>query len=92
MDIGNVLNQEVKIVDRNKIELSGIKKINTFDKEEFFIESNMGSITIKGSNMELVHLDTQEGKLKIRGKINSFIYVDSVNKQKEESFISKLFK
>ena len=37
-------------------------------------------------------LDTHDGNLKIKGKINSFNYLDSNNKGKEESILSKLFK
>lgn len=92
MDISNDLNQEVKILDRNKITITGVKKIISFNKEEFYIESNLGNINVKGNSLELVHLDTQDGTIKIKGKINLFSYLDMSSKSKEESFISKLFK
>ncbi len=84
---------ELKIIDRREISLTGIKKITSFDAEEFLLESNMGIILIKGSNLEIMKLDTHNGNLKIKGKINSFSYLEN-NKEKnhEESIFAKLFK
>lgn len=83
---------ELKISDRREIFLTGIKKITSFDNEEFLMESNMGVILLKGSGLEILRLDTHDGNVKIKGKINSFTYLDADSKQDKESFFSKLFK
>lgn len=85
-------NHEVKMIDRNILSITGIKKIINFDNREFIIESIMGLINIKGSNMELLTLDTTNGIIKIKGKINSYVYIEKTNKSKEEGLLSKLFK
>lgn len=83
---------ELKIMDRREISLTGIKKITSFDSEEFLLESNMGIILIKGTGLEIMKLDTHDGNVKIKGKINSFTYLDNKEKVKEESLLAKLFK
>ncbi|MDE5539966.1 MAG: sporulation protein YabP [Bacilli bacterium] len=84
---------ELKIMDRREIALTGIKKITSFDSEEFLLESNMGIILIKGSNLEIMKLDTHDGNVKIKGKINGFSYLENAKeKGREESIIAKLFK
>jgi sporulation protein YabP len=83
---------ELKINDRREIFLTGIKKITSFDSEEFLMESNMGVILLKGSGLEILKLDTHDGNVKIKGKINSFSYLDSEVKENKESFLTKLFK
>ena len=80
----------VKINDRKNIIISGIKKIISFDDKEFLLESSLGNIVIKGSTLEMIKLDTIEGNVSIKGKIDNFMYTDIVNK--ENSIISKLFK
>lgn len=80
----------VKINDRKNIIISGIKKIISFDDREFLLESTLGNIMIKGSTLEMIKLDTIEGNVSIKGKIDSFTYTDIVNK--ENSILSKLFK
>lgn len=91
-DIVTYGSHELKIIDRREIALTGIKKITSFDAEEFLLESNMGPILIKGSGLEIMRLDTHDGNVKIKGKINGFNYLDNKEKAKEESIIAKLFK
>lgn len=83
---------ELRVNDRREIFLTGIKKIVSFDNEEFLMESNMGVILLKGSSLEILKLDTHDGNVKIKGKINSFTYLDGENKQNNEGFFTKLFK
>ena len=85
-------NHKVNISDRKNILLSGIKKINSFNDTEFFVESIMGPIIIKGSNLELVKLDTFKGDLSIKGKINSLMYFEDNKKMKVDTILSRLFK
>lgn len=83
--------QEVKLIDRGIIYLTGIDKIVRFDTEEFFMESVMGPINVKGEMLEVVKLDTHDGVVSIKGKISSIVYEDD-KKKTEESFLTKLFK
>ena len=80
----------VKLNDRKNIIISGIKKIINFDDKEFNLESIMGNIIIKGQNLEIIKLDTIDGNVSIKGKINSFSYNEI--SQKENSLLVKLFK
>lgn len=91
-DIISFDSHELKLVDRREISLTGIKKITSFDSEEFLLESKMGIILIKGTNLEIMRLDTHDGNVKIKGKINGFNYLDNKDKSKEESILAKLFK
>ena len=83
--------QEIKIIDRGLIYLSGIDRIVKFDSEEFNMESVMGPLTVKGEGLEVVRLDTHDGVVSIKGKINSMVY-ENDSKKDTESFFTKLFK
>jgi sporulation protein YabP len=92
-DIITSSNHSISITERKNIMISGVKKIDSFDNEEFLLETIMGYIVIKGSELEIIKLDTYQGNVSIKGKINSLTYMESANKkEKEESIISKLFK
>ena len=90
MENNNSLNHVVKIVERKNINISGIKKIVSFDDKQFLLESNMGNIFIKGSNLEMIKLDTIDGNVSIKGTIDSFVYAE--DKKVGDSIITKLFK
>lgn len=91
-EISNLSTQEVKMIDRSSISISGVVKIVSFDDEEFLMETNMGNLRILGSTLELLRLDTIDGNVKIKGKIDSFMYIDGNKRVVKESIISKLFK
>ena len=83
----------ISITERKNINLTGVKKIDSFDNEEFLMDTIMGYIIIKGEELEIVKLDTFQGNVTIKGKINSLTYTENNNKkQKEENILSKLFK
>lgn len=82
---------ELKMINRETLNLSGVNKVINFDNDEFFLNSVMGDIYVKGKNLEVLQLDTDKGDIKIKGKINSIIYNDS-KKENKESLFSKLFK
>lgn len=89
IDSLNNLNHNVTINERKNIIISGVKKIESFDNEEFLLETTMGNIIIKGTELEIIKLDTYQGTVSIKGTINSLNY-DSI--KKEEGVFSKLFK
>ncbi len=88
----STVSHQLQISERKQIMLTGIKKINSFDNEEFLMESVMGMILLKGSDLEIVKLDTHDGNVSIKGKIDSFTYLDDNKKAREDGFLAKLFK
>lgn len=91
--IGDIVDNnkhDINIIQRKNITVSGVKKVENFDKKEFMLNTNMGYLKINGSELEIVKLDTVTGDISIKGKIDGLNYLDS-NKNKE-SIISKLFK
>ena len=63
------------------------------DNEEFLMDTTLGFLTIKGSELEIIKLDTYQGNVSIKGKIDSLVYTDTnLSKNKEDSFLGKLFK
>lgn len=83
-------NHNITINERKNIIITGLKKIDSFDKEEFLLETTMGNLIIKGTDLEIIKLDTYQGSVSIKGIVNSISYVDNV--KKEEGVFSKLFK
>lgn len=86
----NNLSHTISITERKNLVLTGIKKIINFSDKEFSIDSNMGSIIVKGSELEVIKLDTIDGNVTIKGNIDGINYLDQ--KSHNESLITKLFK
>ena len=83
----------VSIAERKNILVTGVKKIEGFDNEEFLMDTTLGFLVIKGSELEIIKLDTYQGNVSIKGNVDSLSYsAKGLKKEKEESFLNKLFK
>lgn len=83
--------------DRKEIELTGVKSLDSFDSNDFLVETHQGFIHIKGSNLAILRMDTDNGQLSIRGKIDSITYISSqkgqiVTNSQKNGFMKKIFK
>jgi sporulation protein YabP len=86
-------NHGISLAERKNVVVTGVKKIESFDNEEFLMDTTLGGLSIKGEGLEIIKLDTYQGDISIKGKIDSFSYLEKDNKkQKNESVFSKLFK
>lgn len=90
----STFNHSISVVERKNILITGVKKVDSFDNEEFLVETIMGYLVLKGEELELIKLDTLQGSVTIKGFIKSFDYVDDNNnkKEKEGSILTRLFK
>ncbi len=86
------INHNIMITERQNITISGITKIDSFDNEEFLLETSLGSLGIKGRDLEIIKLDTYDGTIMIKGIIDGFSYLDAGKSKKEDSMLSRLFK
>lgn len=83
------INHSFSVSERKNINISGIIKIYSFNKNEFVIETILGIMHIMGDELEVVKLDTYQGNIVIKGKIDSISYDD---KKKDNSIFNRLFK
>ena len=66
--------------------------MESFDNEEFLLETVMGFLAIKGENLQMKNLDVDKGIVSIKGKIFDLVYIDEHNGEKAKGFFSKLFR
>lgn len=92
-DMNNSFNHGLTITERKNLIISGVKKIESFDNEEFLMETTLGFLVIKGSELEIIKLDIYQGNVSIKGRVDSLMYLDeNLKKDKDSSLLNKLFK
>ena len=92
MDTISSLTHGVTLSERKNIIITGVKKIDSFDEDEFYLETTMGDLVIKGEELEIIKLDTYQGNVSIKGKVDSLSYTENGKKNKENGVFNKLFK
>lgn len=77
---------------RKLLDITGVKQVESFDNEEFLLETSMGFLAIKGQNLQMKNLDVEKGIVSIKGKVFDLVYLDEQHGEKAKGFFSKLFR
>lgn len=84
--------QEVVLKGRKDLLITGVKKLESLNEQEFIIYTILGKMQVKGSGLEMKSLNIDKGDLLITGNVRLIEYLEKVEKQKEKGFLTKLFK
>jgi sporulation protein YabP len=87
------IRHEIGLVNRKSLAISGVRNVDSFDSEEFLLETEFGYLLIKGENLHLRNLNVEQGQVAIEGKINDMGYLDDYHPgEKVKGFFGKIFK
>ena len=87
----NSSSQELKLVNRQTLSLSGVEKVFHFQEDRIKAKTNLGNLEIRGKDLFIEKLDLEQHELAVVGEIKSLIYLDQSTPE-SEGFLSKLFR
>lgn len=86
-------NHKVTMDNRKRLSLTGIKDVVAFDMNQVLMESGMGMIHIKGTDLKVTGLSLEKGETSVTGHIDSIMYSDVKDYgEKGKSIIKRMFK
>lgn len=71
-----VVPHQLILQDRNRLELSGITEVDSFDDTSVHCVTSLGRLSIHGSGLHLHRLDLEGTALSVEGHIDSLNYTD----------------
>ena len=77
--------------NRERVSLTGVKDIHSFDDELVLVETEMGILTIKGSDLKMNKLNLDNNELIVEGKILALVYSET-DALKKGGMFGKIFK
>lgn len=89
--LNNVV-QNLVLENRNKLSVSGVKDVLSFDDELVVMETDLGLLTIKGDNLKINKLSIDTGDVVVEGEISNLGYNNHSKKNEEGGILSKIFK
>ena len=93
ININSNLKHDLSLLSRKELIVTGVKNIDSFDSEEFLIQTVLGFLHIKGSNLTLDKMDNENNELTIKGQIDSLSYVSNQKgKENKGNIFKKLLK
>lgn len=82
----------INIVDRSKMNISGVNNVGSFDEETISLMTDLGGLVIQGKGLKINKLNVDDGNLIIEGQVTSCVYNDKLENLNKGSFMSRLFK
>lgn len=84
--------QNLLLENRNKLSISGVLDVISFDDQIVIVETDLGLLTVKGDNLRINKLSLDTSEVIIEGEILSLSYSQKDLEKKGESLLSKIFK
>lgn len=85
-------NQEIILKNRSDLHITGVKKLESLNPNEVYVDTVLGRMVVKGSDLEMKHLDLESETLVITGKVYLMEYLNRQKEKTEKGFLAKLFK
>lgn len=85
--------QNIVLENREKLNITGIVDVLSFDDQVIIVETELGLLTIKGEDLKINKLSIDTSDFIVEGKINSLIYsATDTNMNKGKNILSRIFK
>ena len=84
--------QNLVLENRNRLNISGVLDVLSFDDQIIIVETELGMLTVKGDNLRINKLSIDTSEVIVEGEIVSLGYSNKDLEKKNESFLGKLFK
>ncbi len=85
--------QNIILENREKLNVSGVLDVLSFDDQIVIVETELGLLTIKGENLKINKLNIDTSEVTLDGMISSLSYSNSDSIKKNASgLIGKIFK
>lgn len=84
--------QNLVLENREKLSISGVLDVLSFDDQVVVVETELGLLTIKGDNLRINKLSIDTSEVVVEGDISNMNYSDKNLDKKSTSFIGKIFK
>lgn len=83
--------QNVLMEDRNRVTITGVENVDSFNENIIILKTIKGRMTIEGQELNVGNLNLDNGSVKISGVINGILYSDKDSSQRGR-IIEKIFR
>ena len=84
--------QNIILENREKLNVTGINDVLSFDDQVIILSTELGMLTIKEEELKINKLNIDESEIKVEGNINNISYSQNTEDKKGDSLFSKIFR
>ena len=91
MQSSNII-QNIVLENREKLSISGVLDVLSFDDQIIIVETELGLLTVKGEDLRINKLSIDTSEIIVNGNIMQIAYSENTMEKKGEGIFSKIFK
>ncbi len=76
----------LEVKDRKTVKITGVKHVDSYDDKEIVLETSMGDLVIRGSDLNINSLNLEDGSLQVIGLIENFLYTEEAGARRKNFF------
>lgn len=84
--------QNLILENRQKLSISGVVDVLSFDDQVVIVETELGLLTVKGENLRINKLSIDTSEVVVEGEIYNLAYSENNLDKKTGSLFNKIFK
>lgn len=84
--------QNIVLENREKLSISGVLDVLSFDDQIVIVETDLGLLTVKGENLKINKLSIDTEEVIVEGEIFNLGYSEKDIDKKNSGFLNKIFK
>ena len=84
--------QNLVLENREKLSVSGVNDVLSFDDQVVMVDTELGLLTVNGENIHINKLSLDTAEVIIEGEISSLSYSQKSIEKSSGTLLSKIFK
>ena len=81
------LPHRLTLAERNKLTVTGVTEVVSFDDREVVLQTGMGILTVQGSQLQLKTLSLEGGQMEVEVSVSALVYEEA----RQGGWFSRLF-
>lgn len=91
-NISNNVIQNIVLENREKLSISGVLDVLSFDDQIVILETELGLLTVKGEELRINKLSLDTGDVVVDGEVYNLGYSEKDLNQKASGIFNKIFR
>jgi len=84
--------QNLVLENREKLSISGVLDVLSFDDQIVILETELGLLNVKGENLRINKLSIDTSEVVIEGEVYNLSYSEKSSDKNKSSLLGKIFK
>lgn len=69
-----LLPHKLTLQERSHLSMTGVTEVASFDENTVILHTELGTLVVQGSDLQLKTLSTEAGQVMVEGKVSALVY------------------